>query len=148
MYLVDSFERHLEPIYFHHEQAASMAAEGYSKVSGKLGVVCVTSGPGGTNALTGVLGQWTDSVPVLYLSGNVRTQMSSKGTALRQRGDQENDIVRMVEGITKEAIYCCDHTTVLCGLNNAIYAAKNGRKGPVWVDIPLDIQCYEIGDNR
>jgi acetolactate synthase-1/2/3 large subunit len=99
MHLDDAFGlRHdLNLVFDHHEQACAIAAEGYARMTGRVGVVCVTSGPGGTNTITGVLGQWHDSVPVLYLSGQVRydTTVASTGLPLRQLGDQEADIVRL-----------------------------------------------------
>jgi acetolactate synthase-1/2/3 large subunit len=127
----------------HHEQAAAMAAEGYSRASGKLSVVIVTSGPGGTNTLTGVMGQWTDSVPVLYISGQVKQETtieSCRSLGLRQLGDQEVNIVDIVRNLTKYADIITSPAEVSMKLDKAIHIATTGRKGPVWLDIPLDVQ--------
>ena len=108
MHLDDAFGQQddLELVFDHHEQACAIAAEGYARTSGGMGAACVTTGPGGTNAITGVLGQWHDSVPVLYVSGQVRcdTTVASTALPLRQLGDQEADIVRLVSPITKYAV--------------------------------------------
>jgi len=126
-----------------------MAAEGYARVSGKLGVVCVTTGPGGTNAITGVLGQWLDSVPALYLSGQVRydTTVASTGLPLRQLGDQEINIVDIVRPITKYAVMVTEPQSIRFHLEKAIYLATSGRPGPVWLDIPLNVQAAMIDEN-
>ena len=137
-------ENRIKYVCFHHEQAAAMAAEGYAKLSGRMAVVCVTSGPGGTNTLTGVLGQWQDSVPVLYLSGQVRLPFTSNGTGLRQLGDQEADIVSIVKPVTKYAHMAKTPESVSHCLGKAIAIATQGRPGPVWLDIPLDVQSAMI----
>ena len=144
MYLNDALknEPRIKYICFHHEQACAIAAEGYARMNGELAVVCVTSGPGGTNTLTGVIGQWLDSIPVLYLSGQVRfeTCIASTKLPLRQLGDQEIDIVAMVKPVTKYAKMITDPKTIKDELNKAINLAITGRPGPVWLDIPLNIQ--------
>lgn len=144
MHLNDAIKKSgIKYICFHHEQSAAIAAEGYARVSGKLGVVCVTSGPGGTNTLTGVMGQWTDSIPVLYLSGQVNfstTISSIPQIKLRQLGDQEINIVDIVKPITKYAKMITQTVEVGRELEKAINIATNGRKGPVWLDICLNIQ--------
>jgi acetolactate synthase-1/2/3 large subunit len=129
-----------------HEQACAMAAEGYARLTGKMAVVCVTSGPGGTNTLTGVLAQWLDSIPVLYLSGQVRydTTVASTGLPLRQLGDQEANIVDIVRPITKYAVMVTDPQFIRCHLEKAMHLAVSGRPGPVWLDIPLNIQSSLI----
>jgi len=140
MYLNDAIKKSgIKYICFHHEQAAAIAAEGYARVSGKLGVVCVTSGPGGLNTLTGVMGQWTDSVPVLYLSGQVMQETLRFGN-LRQFGDQEVDIIEIVKPITKYAVIIRDSKNVKFELEKAVNIATHERFGPVWIDLPLDIQ--------
>ena len=148
MHLNDSIgkEKRIKYVCFHHEQAAAIAAEGYTRVSGEMAVVCVTSGPGGTNAITGVLGQWLDSVPVLYLSGQVRTVMTigNAGLPLRQLGDQEADIVSIVKPITKYAVMVTIPETIQHYLSTAIFLTTSGRPGPVWLDIPLDVQSATI----
>ncbi|HEY6007144.1 MAG TPA: thiamine pyrophosphate-binding protein [Geobacteraceae bacterium] len=127
----------------HHEQAGAIGAEGYARVAGELGVVVVTSGPGGTNTLTGVIGQWLDSVPVLYLSGQVKRETtieSCRELGLRQLGDQEINIVDIVRPVTKFAAVIDEPGRVRMLLEEALYRATQGRPGPVWLDIPLDIQ--------
>lgn len=127
----------------HHEQASAIAAEGYARKRNALGVAVVTSGPGGTNALTGVLGQWLDSVPVLYLSGQVKQETcvgACPEIPLRQLGDQEIDIVRVVESVTKYAVMLRNPKDVRKELEKAVHIALSGRPGPVWIDVPLDVQ--------
>ncbi len=148
MYLDDALglKSDLELVFCHHEQACAMAAEGYARVRGGLGVVCVTSGPGGTNTITGVLGQWHDSVPVLYVSGQVKRETTVAATRLplRQLGDQEADIVRLVAPITKYAVSVMDPRAIRFHLEKAVWLATHGRPGPVWVDVPLDVQAAEV----
>ena len=127
----------------HHEQASAMGAEGYSRVSGTVGVCVVTSGPGGTNTLTGVIGQWLDSVPALYLSGQVKretTIQSCREVGLRQLGDQEINIIDMVRPVTKFAAIISRPEDTRYLLEKALYLATHGRPGPVWLDVPLDVQ--------
>jgi acetolactate synthase-1/2/3 large subunit len=131
----------------HHEQAAAMAAEGYARITGKPGILNVTTGPGGINALNGVFGAWTDSIPMLILSGQVKreTCMATYGlTDLRQLGDQEVDIVRMVKGITKYSVFVAEPESIAYHLERAWYLAQNGRPGPCWLDIPVDVQSAQI----
>ena len=146
MYLVDSVGRQ-QGITFTaclHEQAAAIAADGYAQFRNALGVALVTSGPGGTNAVTGVAGSWTDSVPVLILSGQVKTADIKPNSRIRTRGYQEIDIVSIVRPITKYAVTVLDPRTIRYHLEKAVFLAQSGRKGPVWLDIPLDIQAAEI----
>lgn len=144
MQLNNALAKHdeISKYYNHHEQACTMAAEGYVKASGRLPLVCVTSGPGGTNTLTGVLCAWQDSVPMLILSGQVRTDISvpDSGLPLRQRGEQEFQIVPMVSHMTKYAKMITNPLTIKRELQKAIDIATTGRRGPVWLDIPLDVQ--------
>jgi len=145
MHLNDSLGRagKIKCIFNHHEQACAIAGEGYARVTGKLAVVNVTSGPGGLNALTGVMGQWTDSVPVLYLSGQVKketTIRSCPGLGLRQLGDQEVDIISVVKPITKFAVSVQEPREIKMLLDKAMAIAVSGRPGPVWLDLPLDVQ--------
>jgi len=131
----------------HHEQAAAMAAEGYARITGTPGVLNVTTGPGGINALNGVFGAWTDSIPMLILSGQVKreTCMSTYGlTNLRQLGDQEVDIIRMVRGITKYSVFVDDPDSIAYHLERAWHLAQTGRPGPCWLDIPVDVQSAQI----
>jgi acetolactate synthase-1/2/3 large subunit len=152
MHLVDSVGKQpgLRYICPHHEQACAIAAEGYSRATGKLAVVVVTSGPGGTNTLTGVIGQWLDSVPVLYLSGQVKQETtieSCRAIGLRQLGDQEINITDIVRPVTKYATIVNHADDVRYHLDKAVYIATHGRPGPVWLDIPLDVQASLIDEN-
>lgn len=136
MYLNDAIKKQqgLKYICYHHEQAAAIAAEGYSRSSGKIGVVNVTSGPGGTNTLTGVIGQWLDSIPVLYISGQVNfntTINSIPGNELRQLGDQEINIIDIVNPVTKYATMITDPWLIKLELQKAINIATTDRPGPV-----------------
>lgn len=133
----------------HHEQASAIASEGYYRSSGNLCVVNVTTGPGGTNALTGVLGQWCDSIPAFYISGQVKfstTINSCPDLSLRQLGDQEVDIVSIVKPITKFAYMITDPNDIQYYIDKCIFFALNGRPGPVWLDIPLNIQGAMIDE--
>jgi acetolactate synthase I/II/III large subunit len=149
MHLNDSIGREprIQYVCNHHEQASAMAAEGYARVSGLPGVVNVTTGPGGINAISGVFGAWTDSVPMLVISGQVKreTCMRAQGiTGLRQLGDQEADIVAMVGGITKYAVMIDDPLSIRYHLERAWHLAQSGRPGPCWLDIPVDVQAATI----
>ena len=136
----------LHSTYNHHEQACSIAAEGYARESGKVAAVCVTSGPGGTNAITGVLGGWQDSIPMFIISGQVKRETTTWSTdvPLRQLGDQEFQIVDTVKTMTKYAHMVTDPMEIRYHLEKAWYLCMNGRKGPVWLDIPLDVQAAPI----
>lgn len=143
-------DKRIKCVFNHHEQACAMAAEGYARVRGNLGVINVTSGPGSINALNGVFGAWTDSIPMLIISGQVKreTLMSTYGTTgLRQLGDQEADIVDMVKNITKYAAVVTDPQSIGYHLKKAIYLATTGRPGPCWLDIPIDVQSSEIDES-
>jgi hypothetical protein len=135
----------------HHEQACSIAAESYSRITNKLSIVNVTTGPGGINAINGVFGAWTDSIPMLIVSGQVKreTLVSTYGVegGWRQLGDQEVDIVNMVKGITKYSILLTDPKMIKYHLKKAIYLAMNGRRGPCWIDVPIDLQAMQIDEN-
>ncbi len=148
MHLNDSLGHHpgLHSIYNHNEQGSSVAAEGYTRLTGKLAAVCVTSGPGGTNAITGVLGGWLDSIPMFILSGQVKRATTTWSTQvpLRQLGDQEYQIVESVRPMTKYAHMVVDETEIAYHLEKALYLSKAGRGGPVWLDIPLDVQAAII----
>ena len=145
MHLNDSIG-HTEGLTYvcnHHEQASAIAGEGYYRASGKMAVTCVTTGPGGTNAITGVLGQWLDSIPGLYISGQVKQSTTIDACPelpLRQLGDQEADIKSMVRSITKYCVTITDVRYVKYEIDKAIAIALSGRPGPVWIDVPLDIQ--------
>ena len=149
MHLNDAISREprIKYVCNHHEQACAMAAEGYARVSGKIGVVNVTAGPGGINALNGVFGAFTDSIPMLIISGQTKreTCMASHDVpGLRQLGDQEVDIVAMVRKITKYAKLVMDPASIRFELEKALYLAAAGRPGPCWLDIPVDVQSAMI----
>ncbi|MBO6147971.1 MAG: thiamine pyrophosphate-binding protein [Lachnospiraceae bacterium] len=148
MHLNDAFGHHpeLKCIYNHHEQASAMAAEGYARLTGDMAAVCVTSGPGGTNAITGVFDCWVDSIPMFVVSGQVKreTTVRVNGLSLRQLGDQECDIAELVKSITKFSVMITNPNEIRYQLEKAWYLATNGRKGPVWVDVPLDVQAAVI----
>jgi acetolactate synthase-1/2/3 large subunit len=153
MFLNDAFgsEPRIHCVFNHHEQACAMAAEGYARITNKIGVINVTSGPGSVNALNGVYGAWTDSIPLLIISGQVKkeTLMASYDLpGLRQLGDQEVDIIRMVKGITKYSQLVLDPSSIRYHLEKAIFLAGSGRPGPCWLDIPIDVQSALIDDQE
>ncbi|MEA4929859.1 MAG: thiamine pyrophosphate-binding protein [Candidatus Limiplasma sp.] len=132
----------LTNIFVQHEQSAAIAAEGFFRTSHELPLVCCTTGPGGTNTLTGVLGAWLDSIPMLIISGQVRyaTTARAAGVNVRAMGDQEYDITPMVAHMTKYAVMIHEPNMVKYHLQKALHLATHGRPGPVWLDIPLDVQ--------
>lgn len=151
MHLNDSFgkERRIQVVCNHHEQACAMAAEGYARVTGTIGVINVTTGPGGINALNGVFGAWTDSIPMLVVSGQVKRETYLRSynlPDLRQLGDQEADIISMVKGITKYAVTIHDPRTIRYHLARALRLATSGRPGPVWLDVPVDVQSSQVDE--
>ena len=152
MYLNDSFgyNQNIQCIYNHHEQACSMAAEGYTKISGKPAVVCVTSGPGTTNAVTGVLGAWLDSIPMIVLSGQMQYNTTIKSTPLplRQLGFQEFNIIDSIKCMTKYSEMITDPNYIAYHLEKAFHLANSGRKGPVWLDIPLNVQSAIVDEDN
>ena len=137
----------LKCIYNHHEQASAMAAEAYARLHNQMAALCVTTGPGGTNAITGVVGAWLDSIPMFVLSGQVRYDTTARynerftqGHPLRAVGDQEFDIVRSVESMCKYAVMVEDPLTIRYALEKGLYLASAGRPGPIWIDIPVNFQ--------
>lgn len=148
MHLNHSLGTHedLKCIFNHHEQACAIAAEAYYRVHNKLALVNVTSGPGGTNAITGVYGAYVDSVGMIILSGQVKyeTTVRSTGLPLRQYGDQELDIEQLVRPITKYCAMVTDPLTIRYHIEKSFYLATHGRPGPCWLDIPLDVQGAQI----
>ena len=144
MHMNDAFGHHpkLHCTYQHHEQACAMAAEAYARVDNRLAAVCVTTGPGATNAITGILGGWMDSIPMLVFSGQARyaTTVPASGLPLRSMGVQECNIVPVVTPLTKYAVMVIRPEEIRYHLEKALYLAVNGRPGPVWLDIPLDVQ--------
>lgn len=144
-------EKRLIPICNLHEQASAIAAENYSKATNNLGICMVTTGPGSTNAITGVAGAWLDSTPTLYISGQVKRpdrafDADNRPLGVRQVGVQEVDIVSIVAPITKYAVTVLEPSEIRYHLEKAVYLARSGRPGPVWIDIPLDVQASPIDD--
>lgn len=148
MHLVDSIGKNPDIHYYcnYHEQACAHSAEVYSRVTGKVGACLVTTGPGGTNALSGVASAWVDSIPVLVLSGQVRQDLIADYTKIRQKGPQEGNVVAMAQPVTKYAVTLLDPQKVRYELEKALYLAVSGRPGPVWLDFPLDVQGAEIDE--
>lgn len=146
MHLNDALGRHAKLRYVCnlHEQASAVAAENYAKITKGPGACLVTTGPGSTNALTGVVGAWQDSTPVVFVSGQVKRSDSSRGLGVRCLGVQEVDIVGMVRNCTKYAITLNDPTTVRHDVEKAFHLMREGRPGPVWIDVPLDVQSSKI----
>ena len=148
MHLNDALghKKGLRVTYNHHEQACAIAAEAYARLDNKIAAVCVTTGPGGTNALTGVVGGWLDSIPMFIISGQVRYDTTARyalqytETPLRAMGDQEYDIVKSVEPMTKYATMIEDPKQIRYALEKAWHLATTGRPGPVWIDIPVNFQ--------
>ena len=148
MHLNDAFghQKGMHTLYQHHEQACAMAAESYARIYNRPALLCVTSGPGGTNAITGVLGAWLDSIPMLIISGQVRYDNTARwaeeqnGTRLRAMGDQEFDITKSIDCMTKYSEMLTDPYRVRYALEKCIYVSQTGRPGPCWLDIPVDIQ--------
>jgi len=145
MYLVDALGcSTMDYVCCHHEQAAGIAAQAYAMHKNKLGVCMITTGPGGTNALTAAGAAYVDSTPVLFLTGQVKTADFASLRNVRQFGAQENDIVAMAKPVTKYAVTVMKPEEIRYHMEKAIYLAMHGRRGPVWIDIPLDIQNAEI----
>lgn len=153
MYLVDAIGRsNLNSYCCHHEQACALAAEGYARLKNDIGVVCVTTGPGGTNAITGVAASWVDCIPIMIISGQLRKEMrlteEDKKKGLKQLGPQELNIIDVVKPITKYAIMVTDPDKIKYELEKACYISKSDCPGPVWLDIPIDVQKAEINENN
>jgi acetolactate synthase I/II/III large subunit len=141
----------IEPVSNSHEQASAICADAYARATHGLGVAMVTTGPGGTNAITGVACAWLDSTPTLFLSGQVKRpdrmfDAQERPLGMRQLGLQEVDIVSIVRPITKYAVTILDPKTIRYHMEKAVYLALSGRPGPVWIDIPLDVQASPIDD--
>lgn len=151
MHLNESFgsQPGLSYLCNHHEQAAAMAVEGYSRFSGKLGCAVVTGGPGGINTMNGLFGLWADSIPGLFVSGQVKysTTVRSTGLPLRQFGDQEAPIVDLVRPITKYAVMVTEPDSIRYHLERAMWLALNGRPGPVWLDVPINVQSALVDES-
>jgi acetolactate synthase-1/2/3 large subunit len=154
MHLDDALarEKRIRYVCNHHEQASAIAAEGYARITNLPGVVCVTSGPGGINAINGIFGAWTDSIPMLVVSGQMKRetllathQLTGR---LRQLGDQEADVTSMVRGITKYAQTIMDPESIRYHLERAWHLTTVGRPGPVWLDVPVDVQASMIDPEK
>lgn len=151
MHLVDSAGRNQKIKYIptHHEQAAAFAAEAYARLSPEgLGVCLVTTGPGASNAVTGALAAWLDSIPVLFLSGQIKREAQVGKTKLRQLGDQEGPTVDLAKPVTKYAVMVEEPLDIRYHLEKAVHIARSGRPGPVWLDIPLDIQGALVEEEK
>lgn len=150
MHLMDSVAKNKQISFVAclHEQGAAIAADGYAQYSRGLGVALVTTGPGSTNAITGVAGSWIESVPVLILSGQVKTADIKPSSDMRMLGFQEVDITPMVKPVTKYAVTIVDPESIRYHLEKAVYLARVGRPGPVWINVPLDIQAKEIDPEK
>ncbi len=146
MHLNDALarSRKIAPIATLHEQGAAIAAEAYGRVKGELGGALVTCGPGATNTVTGVTGAWLDSTPTFFISGQVKRADLRKDPHLRQSGVQEVDIVTIVQSITQYAVTILEPASIRFHLEKAHHLATTGRGGPVWIDLPLDVQGSEI----
>jgi acetolactate synthase-1/2/3 large subunit len=150
IHMIDSIARHPDIDYIcpQHEQGGAMAADGYARVTGNLGCAIATSGPGATNLITGICCSYFDSVPVLYLTGQVTTFRFKGDTGVRQMGFQETDVVPMVEPVTKYAVLVRDPLRIRYELEKAVHIARSGRPGPVLVDVPDDLQRAQIDPSR
>jgi acetolactate synthase-1/2/3 large subunit len=150
MHLDDAFAhvKGMKNVFVQHEQAAAIAAEAYARLHKQIPLVCVTTGPGGTNTLTGVVGAWLDSIPMLVISGQVRYAVTARGcnVDVRAIGDQEYDITKCVSAMTKYAVMLNKPNEAMYHLEKALYLAKNGRPGPVWLDVPLDVQSALVDE--
>ncbi len=144
MHLNDALghQQGLNCLYNHHEQACAIAAESYARIHNRIAAVCVTTGPGGTNAITGVVGGWLDSIPMFILSGQVRYDTTARwsGVGIRAMGDQEFDITKSIDCMTKYSEMVIDPMRIRFCMEKALYLAQSGRKGPAWLDIPLNVQ--------
>jgi acetolactate synthase-1/2/3 large subunit len=151
MFLTDGIVQHrrLKAVCNHHEQASAMAATAYAKYKESLGVAFVTTGCGGTNTITGLLGAWQDNASCLFISGQSKRKetVRNSGLPLRQFGVQEADIISIVQSITKYAVMVNDPNEIAYHLDKAVYLARSGRPGPVWLDIPLDVQGALVDEN-
>lgn len=150
MHLNDSLgsSRKIRFITCLHEQACAIAAEAYARVTNNIGLLMVTTGPGGTNALTGVAGAYLESTPVFVVSGQVKRADMINGQGVRQQGMQELDIISVVRSITKYAALVDDPMMIRYHIERALYEATSGRKGPVWLDIPLDVQAAMVDEDK
>jgi acetolactate synthase-1/2/3 large subunit len=150
MHLLDSVGKNKKMHYIsnHHEQASATAAESYARMTNHISACLVTTGPGGTNAITGVAGAFVDSIPMIVISGQVKTEVIADYTKLRQIGPQEIDIVSIAKPVTKYAVTIKDPQKIRYELEKCFYLATSGRPGPVWLDVPLDVQGTIIDEKK
>ena len=150
MFLCDAVGRNKKIKYIsnHHEQASATAAEAWARTRNHISACLVTTGPGGTNAITGVAGAWVDSIPMIVLSGQVKREVIADYAKYRQVGPQELNIIPMIKPITKYAVTVMDPNKIRYELEKCFYEATTGRPGPVWIDLPLDIQSANIDENK
>jgi acetolactate synthase-1/2/3 large subunit len=150
MHLLDSIGRHPAMRYYcnYHEQACAVAAEGYARLTGRIGVCFATTGPGAANALSGAIASWVDSVPLIVISGQVRSDLIADYDHVRQVGPQEGNVIAMAKPVTKRVVSVRDPMRVRYELERAYYEATTGRPGPVWVEFPLDIQGAQVDESR
>ncbi|MFH1899665.1 MAG: thiamine pyrophosphate-binding protein [Patescibacteria group bacterium] len=149
IHLVDSIGKSkIKYICNHHEQGSAIAAEAYSRINGKFGLCVVTTGPGSTNTLTGLIGAWLDSIPVVFISGQVKREIIADYQKLRQLGDQEINIIDMVKPVTKYAVTVNNSENIQYHLDKAVHLATTGRPGPVWINIPMDIQGAMVNETK
>ena len=146
MFLNEAFrkQKNLNFIFMHHEQSAAMAAEAYYRVNSKPAILSVTSGPGGTNSVTGVIGAWIDSIPMVVISGQVESKDMISNSKTRQIGIQEANIKDIIKSITKYSNVLTKNSDIEFELSKAFKIATEGRPGPVWIDVPLDVQSKKF----
>jgi acetolactate synthase-1/2/3 large subunit len=150
MHMVNSIRSnpHIEPVTVLHEQAASMMTEAYSRITNNYGACIVSTGPGGTNCITGLIGAWLDSTPCMFLSGQFGTKNLVYDQGIRQTGLQNTDPVKIVESITKYSTLILDPKTIRYHLEKAYHLSTTGRPGPVWLDIPIDVAAALVDENE
>ena len=146
MFLNEAFrkQKKLNFVFMHHEQSAAMAADAYYRVNNKPAILSVTSGPGGTNSVTGVIGAWIDSIPMIVISGQVQTKDMILSSKTRQIGIQESNIKDIIKPITKYSKVLTKESDIELEISKAYKISNEGRPGPVWIDIPLDIQSKKF----
>ena len=146
MFLNEAFraQKKLNFVFMHHEQSAAMAAEAFSRITKKPAILSVTSGPGGTNAVTGVIGAWIDSIPMIIISGQVESKDMILKSKTRQIGIQEANIIEIIKSITKYSVVLTKNSNIDHELSKAYKLATEGRPGPVWIDVPLDVQSKKF----
>ena len=149
-HLLDSMGKNPALRYYcnYQEQACAVAAEGYARTTGRIGACIVTVGPGAVNALSGIMGAWYDSIPILVISGQVRSDLIADFTKVRQRGPQESNVIEMARPVTKYVSSVRDASRIRYELESALHYATSGRPGPVWLEIPFDIQSADVNESE